>query len=146
MDNYNKNANDPTNDEYLFVEETVYDTGYDADPDTKDIKEAVGEAVSGIPGVLALKGGLTDIFKKDEDLTRGVSVRVNDDDRVEVSVKVIAETGYNEADLIRQMTDAITDDLQMELGMVADRVDVKVAQTMSRDEFLDKYDADRALH
>ena len=48
-DPMNRPMNDPMGNDYLFVEETVYDTGYDYDPDTKDIKQAVGEAISGIP-------------------------------------------------------------------------------------------------
>ena len=39
---YNRGINDPMNDEYLYMEETVYENGYDLDPHTKAIKEAVG--------------------------------------------------------------------------------------------------------
>lgn len=150
MDDYNRQINGNTNnladDEYLFVEEGVYDVGYDPNPDTKDIKEVVGSAISGIPGVLALKGGLADIFKAGEDLTRGVSVRKSEDGRVAVKVKVIAESGYEHDQLIQRMTEAITDDLQTQMGLYAAPVEVEVAETMTQNEFFDKYDADRALH
>lgn len=153
MDNYNLDnplVTRPESEEYLYAEEGMYDTGYDAgydaSPDTKDIKEVVGQAISGIPGVLGLKGKLSDIFKKDEDLTRGISARKAGDGRVSVSARVIADSGYNSGMLIDDMTEAITYALQAQLGLVADKIEIDIAETMTEAEFYDKYDADRALH
>ena len=144
--NGNHAMNGPTGDEYVYVEETAYGTGYDPDPASDGIKEVVGAAISGIPGVLALKGGLTDIFKANEDLTRGVSAKKSDGGHVSIGAKVIAESGYDEADLVQQVTEAIADELQAQLGLIADKVEIDVTETLSREEFYDKYDADRALH
>lgn len=146
MNEYDKNMVDPADDEYLFMEETIYiPERYDPDPDLKDIKTVVGEAIGSVPGVLALKGGLTDIFKKGEDLTRGISVQ-KEDGHVNVSAKVITDSNYDNQELIQQMTDAITDNLQMQMGLIADDIYVEIAETMTESEFYKKYDADRALH
>lgn len=151
MDNFNQpglGGPVPTPDgDYLYTEETTFGAGtLPYDPDTRDIKECVGAAISSVPGVLALKGGLTDMFKKDEDLTRGITVTRGNGYRVSVKAKVIAEAGYDEVALIQQMTRAITDDLRTQMALTADKVDIEIADTMTEIEFFDKYDADRALH
>lgn len=124
----------------------TYDPVEDAKMDNKVLKQMVGDAIRGVDGVLALKGGLTDIFKRDEDLTRGITVHQSNDGKVRVSAKVIAESGYDSAQLIQQLTDRITQAMQSQAGLQPEKVEVEIADKMTQAEFYDKYDADRALH
>lgn len=139
------NENTPATGDFLFVEGTVYDDDAPA-PDNKDIQEVVGEAISGVDGVLALKGGLTDIFKKDEDLTRGISVHVDSENNVNVKAKVISDADYSADAVAQQATEAINDCIRENLGLTVGTVEIDVADTMTRGEFFEKYDAERALH
>ena len=120
--------------------------GANNDFDNKDIQQAVGRAIAGEDGVLGLKGRLTDIFKRDEDLTRGIVVHRMDGRQVAVSAKVIAEAGYDASDLLQRLADSITFVLEDELGLIANTVDVQIAETMTRAGFYEKYDPERAIH
>lgn len=146
-DNYNDLfIADPLIDEYVVEEDYVYGDYNGRDLRDKDIKEIVGRQISTVDGVLGLKGGLTDVFKADEDLTRGISVSVNRDGKVKVSAKVILADYANAADVIAQITQSVTDALQNEVGLRPEKVDIEVADTMSREAFYDKYSMERAIN
>lgn len=109
------------------------------------IEQAVGASIKDIPGLLALKSGLGDLFKRDEDLSRGIAV-TETDTGARVKIKVIAETGYDPSALIREMTDRITLALRDKMGLVTDKLEVEIADTMTPEEFQENCKAERALH
>lgn len=143
MDN-DKPQNQETTPE--LVETDIYVESVETDYSQRDIKQVVGEAIAGVNGVLGLKGKLTDIFKQGEDLTRGITLRKLDGDYVDVSAKVIAEAGYNSTELLQNLSDAITLALEEELGLRVGKMDVEIAETLTRAGFYEKYDPERAIH
>ncbi|MDL2214204.1 Asp23/Gls24 family envelope stress response protein [Clostridia bacterium OttesenSCG-928-O13] len=110
--------------------------------DHKVIKKMVGKAISGIDGILDVKDSIADLLKDEDDLTRGLSVLVSDDNQVSVTAKVIVETGKNIPNIVNQATAAITDVLQNTAGLTAKDICVEVADTMDPAE----YEQHKVLH
>ncbi len=133
--------------EYFIPEDYVFAVFNGEKIHPKEIKEIVGEALSEVDGVLALKSGLTDIFKKDDDLTRGISVGINQDDAtVKVGAKLIADSAFSSPEIISEATELVAEALRHEAGLEMKEIDIDVAESMSWDAFVDKYGVDRALH
>lgn len=103
--------------------------------DDKVVKKLAGEALAAIDGVLGLKGGLTDVLKDPDDVTRGLSVTADDSQNVELSAKIIAETGKNIPDIIGKATADITAAVQNETGLKVKNVCIEVADTMTAEEY-----------
>ena len=154
LEEYNR-ENEDRGDDFLLVEEALYyavpsgrqkeeETNWD--PTNREIKAVVGEAISEVPGVLALKGRIIDIFKDDDDLTRGISVYETGIGRVEVNARVIADKSCDDGGLIRKMTDAVAEGLRARLGLEVSEVNIEIAEAMSPDDFLERYGAGRSLH
>lgn len=134
-------------DEYITLDEYTLGMHRGLEIKARDVKEIVGEAVSDVDGVLALKGGLADIFKKDEDLTRGITVSVDEaDGTVKVSARLIIDAAYTSAEVIREATELIASALQHEAGLDIRKIDIEVAESLSGAEFLERYNEDRAIH
>lgn len=141
MDNYFNSAGKGADPDYWYLEEAAFLDGCKETPENKDIKRVVGAAIAAVPGVLGLKGGLSDLFKKDDDLTRGISVHFYGGENVRIKAKVIAEKGYNEETLAGDVRESIRLALAAELALTADRVSIEIADTMTPEEFCDKCDA-----
>ena len=107
--------------------------------DTKVVKKLVGEAIYKVDGVLDAKDSMADLFKSEEDLTRGINVTVSDDQRVEVHAKIVVETGKNIPDIVNEATKAATDTLQNNAGLQVKDICIEVADTMAKDEFRQEY-------
>ena len=103
--------------------------------DDKVVKKMVGEAISEIDGILDAKEKLTDMLKSGDDLTRGLTVTVTEDNSVSVLAKIIIEKGKNIPDIVNQATDAITNALQNMAGLKVKDICVEVADMMTREEY-----------
>ena len=121
--------------EYLVDGKTAYEAAYTDRIDEKVVSQLVGEAIAGVAGVLGLKGGLTDIFKKDDDLTRGVTVEALDDNKAKVSVRLIADDDHNAGEVITGVAAAITGALQRQAGLQPATVEIELAEGPPRKEF-----------
>lgn len=128
-----------------LMDEEMYEMD-DYLPSNESVKEVAGKALAKVDGILGLKSGFTDIFKADEDLTRGISVHVYDDESVNLSAKVIAELGHNSANLINDATAAVTSAVQSQLGLAPEKINIEIADTLTRAEFDEKYGAKREIH
>lgn len=152
MSNYNNHtdpiANDDWNAPAAYMREDIYESTDNGDQriSHETIKQVVGRAIARVHGVLGLKGGITDIFKSDEDLTRGISVHTSGENRITVSAKVIAELGYSEAELLIELTAAINTAMQNELGLAPEEIDIEITNALTREEFEEKYGASREIN
>lgn len=104
--------------------------------DDRAIKKMAGEAISKVEGVLSVEGGLTDLLKPSDDLTKGIAVVMSEDGKgVQVSTKLVTEYGKNIPTIVRQVQDAVEKTLREMAGLVVEKVDVEITDTMSRKEY-----------
>lgn len=106
------------------------------------IKTISGEAICHVEGVLGLMGGVTDIFKRDEDLRRGISVNWNKNG-CEVSARIIGDDAYDTKKTLIAVRHSITHALQEGAGMENIELDLSMADSMEKSEFIEKYGANR---
>ena len=104
--------------------------------DDKAIKRLAGEAISQVDGVLGVDGGLTDVLKASDDVTKGLSITLSEDGKnVQVSAKIITEYGKNIPGIVTNVQDKIRDALQNMAGLTVEKVEVEVTDTMTPDEY-----------
>lgn len=120
--------------------------GYTPAPETlkiddKVIKKMVGEALASVDGILGAKDNLADMFKSDEDPTRGITISTTNHHEVEVTAKIFAESGKNIPQMINAATAAITDKLQNTAGLKINGICVEVVDTMTAEEYKNQYES-----
>lgn len=138
-------TNVPLADDNFYTEHNVYTETRDAGVDSEQVQCAVGEVLAAMPAVLGLKGGLTDIFKDDDDLRRGISVQVTAYNDAKITAKLITDETYSTADVLAQATAKITEMLKSQFGLGLQKLDVQVAQSMSRAAFEKEYGKSRFI-
>lgn len=106
------------------------------------IKTITGEAICHVNGVLGLKGGLTDIFKRDEDLRRGILVSRNENGYV-VSARIIGDEAYDTEEILVAVRCSITHALREGAGMENTELSLIMDDSMSKSKFIEKYGSDR---
>ena len=107
----------------------------------KDLELIVGLALRKVPSVLGLKPSLTDIFKKGDDWSKGISVSA-DENTMAVSARVIADSAYDPADVIAEASAAIAESAEAETFKMPCEVEVKIVESMTPAQFLEKYPDD----
>lgn len=109
--------------------------------DDKAIKKLAGEAISQVPGVLGLEGGLTGIInnvikQQAEDVTQGLNVQASDDgSSVDISAKIITEYGKNIPAIVAEVQDKVSQTLHSMAGLAVGKVQVEVTDTMTREDY-----------
>lgn len=121
-------------------------SGYTPAPETmkmddKVIKKMIGEALAGVDGILGAKDNITDMFKSDDDPTRGITISTTHHHEVEVTAKVFAESGKSIPEMINAATAAITDKLQNVAGLKVNGICVEVVDTMTAEEYKNQYES-----
>ncbi len=124
-------------DQYEFFWKNEENMG---DTEKESIKRMVGGALHEIPAVLAVKSYLGDIFKKNDDITKGIVVHKTSEGRIGVALRVVGDKDTDTEHLIRQMTNAITGVLQMEPGVEVGALSIQIVHTMSQAEFYEKHE------
>lgn len=122
------------------MDKATENKGFTPAPDTakidaKVVKKMVGEALSSIDGILDVKDSVIDVFKNEDDLTRGVAVSLTDDQQATVNAKIITETGKNIPNIVNSATDAITKALQNTAGLKPKDICIEVTDTMTKEQF-----------
>ena len=112
--------------------------------DDKVVKKLVGEAVFQVDGVLDAKDGLTDMFKSDDDMTRGITVSISDEHSATICAKIVTETGKNIPDIVNNITKADTETLQANAGIAVKDLEVEVTDTMTKEEYKNQNNPDLA--
>lgn len=123
------------------INKSRYNVPFDMSVDDA-IKTITGEAICHVPGVLGLKGGLSDVFKRDEDLRRGISVSRNKTG-YEVSAHVIGDAAYDTEEILVAVRISITHALQEGAGMENIELSLSMVDSMSKSDFIEKHGADR---
>ena len=119
---------------------------HDMKIDDKAIKKMAGEAISQVDGVLGVEGGLTDMLKSGDDVTKGLSVTMSDDgQKAQVSAKIITEYGKNIPDIVSGVQAKVQDALRSMAGLATDKVEVEVTDTMTREDYQAKNSKNRGL-
>lgn len=103
--------------------------------DKKLVKRMIGETIAETTGVLGVKGGLTDVLKKNDDVTKGIFIHITDDNTISVKVKVITEVGSNMPNIVNTTTEKVTHLLQKTVGLKVKSMDMEVADTMTREAY-----------
>lgn len=103
--------------------------------DDKLIKKMIGEILESTDGVLGAKGGFHDIFKKHDNITKGIRVDIDDSKDASVKMKLYVEKGKNIPTIINQITTRIRDELQNTAGLKVRDVDIQVVDTMTQEEY-----------
>lgn len=128
-------------DEQRKTEEARFGVPYDLSVEDA-VKRITGEAICHTEGVLGLKGGLTDVFKRDEDLRRGVHISMDGPVYV-INVNIIGEWGENEQALAAEVQGDIEKALRDGAGMQNTEVHVNIDSMLTKKDFIEKYGEDR---
>ena len=126
----------------------------DVEPDDEDdsedsltysngvIEKIVAMATREVPHVLGMKGNLWHSLQEQfgaENLTKGVTVEVTDDDRVVVNISVIIEYGAFAPAIFEDVKERVTDRLAAMTGLEVAGINLRIEDVVTPDEF----DADR---
>lgn len=111
-----------------------------------DVKQLVGGAISRTAGILAMYSGVVDMFKQNQDVSRGVTVKLLPlEKQVKVKAGVIVDAAYNVDDVLDQAKRNVAATLAEETGLELTDVEVTAEKTMTRAEFDERCDAERLL-
>lgn len=138
---YGTGWTDPDNNEYPYGGEGLVEPEISEDA----LAAGIGQSIAQINGVLGLKGGLTDIFKSGDDVTRGITISLRSNNLVEITAKLITDTVQNTNELLKLIVSAVTHTLQQDFGMQTGRIDIDFAEQMTHQDFEEKYGKDRVL-
>ena len=101
------------------------------------IAKIVGITCNEVEGVYSLEGGMmaniTDMFTKDEDPTKGVSVDLSDDKDVSVSLDATVRYGENVPDIFNKVTMAVAKNVRQMTGLNVTEVKMTVKDMLTRE-------------
>lgn len=124
------------------TEKARFHVPYDLSTDNA-IKTITGEAICHVDEVLGLKGDLSDVFKRGDDLRRGITVRSSSLPPT-VEARVIADVNADALSLLEEVRSAVQHALAQGAGMEGVEVKVEVADSMTPTAFYHKYGPDRS--
>ena len=113
----------------------------------KVIKKIAGIATDGIPGVLTLSGGLigniTDMFRSNEDKTKGIDAEVGQK-QVALDLNVVCEYGKNVPQLFDTIINKVSTAVRDMTGLQLVEMNMHVADVVSHDEFVEMQNKQRS--
>ena len=102
------------------------------------IAKIVGITCNEVEGVYSLEGGMManmpDLFRKDEDPTKGVDVDLSDDQNVSVSLDATVRYGENAPEIFNKVTMAIVKNVRQMTGLNVTEVKMTVKDMLTKDE------------
>ncbi|MDO4595911.1 MAG: Asp23/Gls24 family envelope stress response protein [Coriobacteriaceae bacterium] len=118
----------------------------DAELDTDDsltysngvIEKIVAIATREVPHVLGMKGNLMHFVQEQfgaENLTKGVSVEVTDDNRVVVNISVIIEYGAYAPDIFEEVKERVTASLASMTGLEVAGINLRIDDVVTPEEY-----------
>lgn len=102
------------------------------------IEKIVAIATREADHVLGMKGNLMHFVQETlgaENLTKGVSVEVTDDNRVIVNISVIIEYGAYAPAIFEDVKERVTDRLEAMTGLVVAGINLRIEDVMTREEY-----------
>ncbi len=122
------------------------DEVYDEDLETDDsltysngvIEKIVAMATREVPHVLGMKGNLMHFFQEQlgaENLTKGVTVEVTDDNRMIINISVIIEYGCYAPDIFEDVKNRVTQRLAEMTGLEVAGINLRIEDVVTREEY-----------
>ena len=102
------------------------------------IEKIVALAVREVPHVLGMKGNLVHFMQERfgaENLAKGVSVEVTDDNRVIVNVSVIIEYGAYAPQIFEDVKVVVADALERMTGLEIAGINLRIEDVLTREEY-----------
>lgn len=109
------------------------------------IEKIVAMATREVPHVLGMKGNLMHLVQETfgaENLTKGVTVEVTDDNRVIVNISVIIEYGCYAPAIFEDVKERVTERLTAMTGLEVAGINLRIEDVVTREE----YEASRKRH
>lgn len=118
----------------------------DEDDDSEDsltysngvIEKIVAMATREVPHVLGMKGNLMHFVQEQfgaENLTKGVTVEVTDDNRVVVNISVIIEYGCFAPAIFEDVEERVTERLGAMTGLEVAGINLRIEDVVTREEY-----------
>ena len=102
------------------------------------IEKIVAMATREVPHVLGMKGNLMHFVQEQfgaENLTKGVSVEVTDDNRVVVNIYVIIEYGAYAPDIFEEVKERVTERLGAMTGLEVAGINLRIEDVLTPEEY-----------
>ena len=102
------------------------------------IEKIVAMATREVPHVLGMKGNLMHFVQEQfgaENLTKGVSVEVTDDNRVVVNISVIIEYGAYAPDIFEEVKERVTERLGAMTGLEVAGINLRIEDVLMPEEY-----------
>lgn len=102
------------------------------------IEKIVALATREVPHVLGMKGNLMHFVQEQlgaENLTKGVSVEVTDDNRVVVNISVIIEYGSYAPDIFEDVKERVTERLEAMTGLSVAGINLRIEDVVTPEEY-----------
>ena len=102
------------------------------------IEKIVAMATREVPHVLGMKGNLMHFVQEQfgaENLTKGVSVEVTDDNRVVVNISVIIEYGAYAPDIFEEVKERVTERLGAMTGVEVAGINLRIEDVLTPEEY-----------
>lgn len=102
------------------------------------IEKIVAMATREVPHVLGMKGNLMHFVQEQfgaENLTKGVSVEVTDDNRVVVNISVIIEYGAYAPDIFEEVKKRVTERLGAMTGLEVAGINLRIEDVLTPEEY-----------
>lgn len=102
------------------------------------IEKIVAMATREAPHVLGMKGNLMHFVQEQfgaENLTKGVSVEVTDDNRVVVNISVIIEYGAYAPDIFEEVKKRVTERLGAMTGLEVAGINLRIEDVLTPEEY-----------
>ena len=102
------------------------------------IEKIVAMATREVPHVLGMKGNLMHFVQEQfgaENLTKGVSVEVTDDNRVVVNISVIIEYGAYAPDIFEEVKEHVTERLGAMTGLEVAGINLRIEDVLTPEEY-----------
>ncbi len=132
-------------DEPEFEEELEDDSEDSLTYSNGVIEKIVAMATREIPHVLGMKGNLMHLVQETfgaENLTKGVTVEVTDDNRVIVNISVIIEYGCYAPAIFEDVKERVTERLTAMTGLEVAGINLRIEDVVTREE----YEASKKRH
>lgn len=102
------------------------------------IEKIVAMATREVPHVLGMKGNLMHLVQETfgaENLTKGVTVEVTDDNRVIVNISVIIEYGCYAPAIFEDVKECVTERLTAMTGLEVAGINLRIEDVLTREEY-----------
>ena len=102
------------------------------------IEKIVAMATREVPHVLGMKGNLMHFVQEQfgaENLTKGVSVEVTDDNRVVLNISVIIEYGAYAPDIFEEVKERVTERLGAMTGLEVAGINLRIEDVLTPEEY-----------